>query len=156
MASDRDRSFNKLGAALADLDEASRDRLKDARVLAAAGHPASALVAAYYSVEIRLKALICTRLDLLNLPTAFQTHDLEGLLTLSGLSRRMESSAPPGVRFHWEELVRLFPKLDVIRYLPEGSAVLLAIGQSSRDASDLIASLDHPTDGVLTWLSASP
>jgi len=41
-----------------------------------------------YALEICLKARICKKLDQPKLPTAFEIHDIDGLLLLAGLARR--------------------------------------------------------------------
>jgi hypothetical protein len=154
MAGDRDRSFKKLEATAVDLRAASKDRLEDARILAAAGHPASAIAAGLYALEIFLKVLICQRLDLPALPKAFEIHDLEALLILSGLSQRLAGASH--IRFNWDQILIPAQKLEELRYLPEGSQQLPIGARNPQDAVTFLARLDDPNDGVLTWLSSQP
>src|SRR5947209_8462382 len=86
-----ERSFTKLGTRFTDLEQASQDRLGDADVLFQAGRFASAIAMGIYSLEIALKAKICKNLDIDALPTAFEIHDLDGLLVVSGLKKRVET-----------------------------------------------------------------
>ncbi|HMB03661.1 MAG TPA: hypothetical protein VKP69_07955, partial [Isosphaeraceae bacterium] len=78
-------SFTKPGARRVELQQASVDRQLDARALLAATRYASAIAMGLYALEIRLKVKICFRLDLDALPTAFEVHDFQGLLILTGL-----------------------------------------------------------------------
>jgi hypothetical protein len=82
--------FTRAGAPRSELEAAWQDRLAEAQSLHAAGHHAGAIAAALYALEIRLKVLICKRLDLDALPTGFEIHDLDSLLLLTGLSQRIE------------------------------------------------------------------
>ena len=81
--------FAKLGSSVADLDTAWRDRLADAEALLAAGRNGWAIATGLYALEIRLKVLVCRRLDIDKLPKAFEVHDLSSLLLLAGLSQRI-------------------------------------------------------------------
>jgi hypothetical protein len=139
-----------------DLDVASRDRLTDAKVLAAAGRPASAIAAGLYSLEIRLKVLICLRLDLPALRTAFQIHDLEGLLVLSGLEQRITDPSVGLVKFNWDAILRLAASLNELRYFPEGSLRLPIGARIPSDANTFLTRLEDPQGGVLTWLLSQP
>lgn len=144
------------GALAPDLEAASGDRLKDAKTLAAAGRAASAIVFGLYSLEMHLKALICKRLDLPGLPRAFEIHDLEALLVLSGLSRRMDDPANGPTKMNWDNILFFAASLNDLRYLPEGSNGLPVGSQTQRDADDFLRLLEDPTHGVLTWLSNQP
>lgn len=131
-----------------DLDIASHDRLADARALIAAGRSASAIAAGIYALEIRLKVLICRRLDLANLPRAFEFHDLDALLILTGLKQRLDRKAPKGVKLNWSNLTQFARggKLSELRYSPESNWPL-------PQANTLLNWLDDPRSGVLSWLS---
>ncbi|HEX8199069.1 MAG TPA: hypothetical protein VF590_01175 [Isosphaeraceae bacterium] len=142
--------------AIADLDAASRDRLADAKVLAAAGRPASAIAAGLYALEIRLKVLVCKRLDLPALRTAFQIHDLEGLLVLSGLERRIEDPSVSHVKVNWDAILTLAASLNELRYSPAGSPRLPIGARRPRDAVTFLAWLEDPQDGALSWISSQP
>jgi hypothetical protein len=78
-----ERLFAKLGAPVSELRAAAQDRLRDADVLFLAGRFASAIAMGVYSLEIHLKVRICERLNLEQLPSLVQIHDLVSLLVLS-------------------------------------------------------------------------
>jgi hypothetical protein len=84
-------SLTKPGARRAELEQASVDRPLDDQAFFAASRCASAMATWLYSLEIRLKVKICFRMDLDALPTAFETHDFQGLLILTGPSKRLEA-----------------------------------------------------------------
>jgi hypothetical protein len=84
--------FSTLGTQVNDLEAAATDRLLDAEALFAAGRFASAVAMGVYALEIQLKVLICRRLNLTALPRAFEIHDIESLLVLSG---HQSSKDPP-------------------------------------------------------------
>ncbi len=75
----------KPGAQRTDLLAAYPDRLAEAGDLFDGARYGSAIALALYALEIYLKVRICMRLDLDALPKAFQIHDLDGLIMLSGL-----------------------------------------------------------------------
>jgi hypothetical protein len=138
--------FTREGSARADLESAWQDRLAEAQSLHAAGHHGWAIATALYALEIRLKALICKRLDLEKLPKAFETHDLASLLLLTGLSRRIEKRGARGVKQNWEKILLVANELNEIRYQP-------ASRWAARQAADLLSQLTDSADGVLPWLS---
>jgi hypothetical protein len=98
--------FTKLGATRADLDAAAIDRFKDADALRKSGRHAWAIATALYALEIRLKTLVCKRLDIQQLPQAFEIHDLGGLALLAGLSRRLASKKLSKVKANWDTSFR--------------------------------------------------
>jgi hypothetical protein len=137
-------------ATLADLEIAWREREEEAQALSAQGFDSVALSLRLYSLEIRLKVVICKRLDLLFLPKACKTHDLSELIIFTGIWRELEEPANAAIRQHWDRLVDFSKKrLNDVRYLPRTKldATLLA---------SLTAALDDPGDGVLAWLSRHP
>jgi hypothetical protein len=142
-----ERKYAKLGAKLTDLNEALEDRFKDAEVLIAGGCYASAIAMGLYALEIALKIAICRRLDLEALPVEFQIHDFEGLLILSGLSRRLEAPERAAVRKHWFFLIGKYKssQAGTLRY-SRGTF-------TSRQARDVIRRLRDPNEGLVTWLS---
>jgi len=140
--------FSTSGALLVDLQAAAVDRLQDADVLFAQGRFASSIAMGVYSLEIYLKVLICKRLNLKALPTAFEIHDLDGLLVLCGL-RAANDSASAAVRRNWTGISDSASKINDFRYLPASKwnqTLALAFLQQLRD----------PPDGVLPWLLAQP
>lgn len=69
--------LTRLGALTVDLDQAAQERLDDAEVLMRGGRYAAAITYAFYALEIRLKVLICHRLDIPNLPGASRLTTLK-------------------------------------------------------------------------------
>ncbi len=141
-----ERSFTSLGISRQDLELAWKDRLRDAEILLEADRPAASMAAALYALEIRLKALICMKLDLASLPRAFEFHYLDGLLVASGLSRRLETKGAIKVKKNWDRVTELAQGLNEFRYMPDGK-------WRRADAAELLDQLTHPKIGVLTWLS---
>ncbi len=141
-----EQKFTKLGEKLLDLDMAWQDRLADAASLLTTGRPAWAMATALYALEIRLKVLICKRLDLEALPKAFETHDLPGLLLLAGLSRRLQRRSARKVKKNWDRIMLRAEEVNDLRYKP-------ARNWSQPDAVMLFSQLQDIPDGVLPWLS---
>jgi HEPN domain-containing protein len=141
-----DQKFTKPGAPLAELDAAWQAHLADAEALFAAKRYAWAIVSALYALEIRLKVLICKRLDLKELPRAFEIHDLDALLLLAGLSRRIESKRLRKVKRNGDDILSQAEELNEIRYKPEKN-------WTRAQAARLLQQLKDPSEGVLTWLS---
>jgi hypothetical protein len=141
-----DRSFTKLGETRADLEAAWKDRLADAEILYKGGRNAWAIATALYALEIRLKVLICKHLDLQQLPQAFEIHDLDGLLLLAGLSRRLAGKKAAKVKANWDNIKAVAPKLNDIRYTPDAN-------WPKAQATAFLRWLRDPPDGVLVWLS---
>jgi hypothetical protein len=110
------KSFATLGAPLADLEAAAIERLQDAEMLFTGGSFASAIAMGVYSLEIHLKVRICKKLNLIKLPKAFEIHELESLLVLSG-RQGARDSAPPAVQRNWEEIVVQSLQINELRYL---------------------------------------
>jgi hypothetical protein len=142
-------SLKKGKALLSDLDQASLDRMEDARVLLAGGRSSAAIASAVYALEMRLKVLICKRLDLLELPQAFQFHDLEALLVLSGLKRRLEAPGAASVQKNWSDMLIRANRLNELRYFPDRNWPIA-------QAQDFLNWLEDPQDGVIPWLLNQP
>jgi len=140
------KSFAKLGTAARDLEESAIERFKDAEALFDAGQFAGSVMMALYALEIRLKVVICRHLNLEKLPTPFQTHDLEGLLILSGQFNRLHTAKrPKNLATNWEELIQIYRRADQIRYANDP--------YWSREKAERVLKLFRdPTSGVLTWL----
>jgi hypothetical protein len=141
-----EQKFTKLGATILDLEMAWQDRWTDAEALLTAGRFAGAIMDALYALEIRLKVLICKRLDLEALPKAFEIHDLDSLLLLAGLSRRLQRRSAVNVRNNWDHIMVRAQEINDIRYRP-------ASNWSQRAAVLLFSQLRDLPDGVLPWLS---
>jgi hypothetical protein len=143
--------FKKLRAKRTDLEKAVQDRLKDADVLFAAGCFASSIAMGIYALEIQLKIVICRRLDLDALPQAFETHDLDELLLLAGLQRRMNDASAAKVKFNWSAITinKTQDYLNDLRYLPAAHC-------SQAMAAEFLERLRDPADGVLPWITTQP
>ena len=136
--------FTHLGAAVADLEAAWRDRLKDAEILLKAKRSGAAIADGIYALEIRLKVLVCKRLDLSALPRVFEIHDLDALLLLAGLKNRMEAADVE--QDHWNAIKDLARQLQQLRYTENKKWALTL-------ARTFWHQLTDPTEGVMTWLS---
>jgi len=140
--------FSTLGAPLADLQAAATERLQDAELLLASGRFSSAIAMGIYSLEIHLKVLICRRLNLNALPRAFEIHELEGLLVLTGLQAVL-NSAPLAVQSNWLDVADLALSINELRYSSPTN-------WNQSDAQTFFQKLRDPPDGVLPWLLAQP
>jgi hypothetical protein len=135
---------------LADLELAWKDRDAEAALLSANGFASLALALRLYSLEIRLKRVICRHLKLDYLPKSCKTHDLSELVIYTGLWEQLEDPANVDLFANWDRLANFSKKrLNDLRYQPERN---LAAGE----VQDLNSSLDDPTHGVLAWLSRHP
>jgi hypothetical protein len=146
--------YTQLGAALLDLRAAHPDRLAEANELlnSGTGRFGTAIALALYALEIYLKVRICERLDLDALPKAFQIHDLDGLLVLSGLKRRMDSLGNHQVKANWDFLsspTMRMQHVNDLRYKPNHY-------WSPLQATDILTRVQDPNHGVLSWLSTQP
>lgn len=95
------------------LVEIADARLREAEVLLKAGHFASAIYLAGYSVECYLKMAICVTLGWDELLGTFKTHDLEGLLAHSGFDSELRKD--PQVKANFMKIVGVWVP-DSIRY----------------------------------------
>jgi hypothetical protein len=113
----------------------------------AAGRSAAAIAAGLYALEIYLKVRICKKLNLESLPKEFEIHDLEGLMVLCGLFRRLNGKPLQGtkLRQNWDKVLRMSGILNDLRYLPAGN-------WASVQAQEFLDQLREPRHGVLTWL----
>jgi len=82
-----------------DIEKIAKARLKDAKVLADARRYEGAMYLCGYAVELGLKARICRTLEWTGFPStknefkgysSFKTHDLDVLLHLSGIEKRIK------------------------------------------------------------------
>jgi hypothetical protein len=141
-----DRLFTSLGASARELESAWPDRLQDAIVLRDGGRSSAAVAMAIYALEIRLKLRICRHLDIEKLPRPCETHDLRGLLVLTGLSRAIRKRPFKRVLTNWNEIVKVGESVPASRYKPEPGIPELA--------EQVIAKLNNPNDGILPWISS--
>jgi hypothetical protein len=142
----RDR-YARFGGSAADLTAAAVERLLDATVLLANNRSATAIVMGLYALEISLKAKICSRLDLTHLPKPFEIHELDELLILTGLSRRLDEPRAIRVKSNWDAIVTgQAQHVNDLRYLPSTHI-------SSAQAQLFLQQLQDPPDGVLVWVA---
>ena len=107
-----------------ELQKIGRARLRDAQALYRSGRYDGAIYLCGYAVEIGLKARICKTLRWTGYPStkkefenygSFRTHDLDTLLSLSGLESKIK-----GMLFaEWSAVAKWNPEA---RYKPIGSA----------------------------------
>src|SRR5262245_46779462 len=81
----------RLGTSVEDLEVACHERLLDARAMFSQDRYAMAVAMAIYTLELQLKVCICRRLELNGLPKGLEFHDIEPLLTMSGLESRLRN-----------------------------------------------------------------
>jgi hypothetical protein len=143
--------FKTLRARLADLQVAAVDRLADADTLYQGGGFASAIAMGIYALGIHLKVSICRRMDLEALPQAFEIHDLEALLILSGLKKRMDDPTASRVKYNWSQITARKPQdyLNALRYLPSSTI-------TQAQALDFLGWLRDANDGVIPWITSQP
>jgi hypothetical protein len=139
--------FSTLGANVAELQIAAGDRLLDAELLFAGGRFASAIAMSVYSLEIHLKVRICLRLNVIALPKAFEIHELEGLLVLTGLQAALKA-APPAIQRSWQDMVDVSLTINELRYSSST--------WNQADAQAFLQKLRDTPDGVLPWLLSQP
>ncbi len=100
-----------------------------------------------YALEIRIKTLVCERLNLEELPRACKTHDLRELIIFTGLWGELNDPVNMAVASNWYTLLDFNRRhLNVLRYRPSTSLPLT-------EADELDAALDDPKAGVYAWLS---
>lgn len=137
-------AFTTLGSSRTDLEAACVDRLSDAQVLLQRGRYASAIAMGLYSVVTCLKARICRKLDLAALPKAFQIHDLDSLLLLTGLRRSMDNLGSHPVKMSWDSITTPGTNQHVnkLRYSSSNN-------WTQAQATDYMRWVSHPHDGVV-------
>jgi len=125
----------------ATLQQAYQERKAEYDVLRAAGRWSGAILHAGILLELALKIVICKQLDVSNLPTLFQVHDLELLAYCSGLYRRLTSD-----QLLNENFLLIHKRWSIaLRY--EGAT------QTQGDVDDFERALFDPAHGVITFLS---
>jgi hypothetical protein len=138
-----DRSYSKLGAHLPDLLDALREREQDAEALLDAGRYAASIVQGIYALEICLKVAICRRLDIEQLPRAFEIHDLGELLVLSGLSKKLIEVESRDAA--WQVVINQAKFVNHLRYT-SGSEC------SRNQADDLFSTMFDASGGLIVWI----
>jgi hypothetical protein len=133
-----------------DLELAWQERQEEARELMTLGFDTTALSLRLYSLEIRIKVLICKQLKLSHLPKVCKTHDLSELIIFTGMWESLEDPSNAVVRQNWDLLVQFSKvRLNDQRYLPRATL-------DAKDLMKLSDALDNPQDGVIAWLSKHP
>lgn len=128
-------------------------RLEEAKVLLNAGHPDGCFYLAGYVIECAIKARICKVLEWDNYPpkqndyNTFKTHDLDRLINLAGLSKKLDIKKLANQEFdkNWS-LIKSWD--ETIRYKPIGNKQL-------SEATATIKAIEDVNDGVLTWIKST-
>jgi len=126
---------------VATLHEAYKERKAEYDALRAAGRWSGAILYAGTLLELALKLVISKHLEVTNLPTIFQVHDLELLLCCSGLRTRLTTD-----NFLNENFLLIHKRWSMaLRY--EGAT------KTQQDVDDFEQALFAPSHGVITFLS---
>jgi hypothetical protein len=130
-----------------DLQEISRLRVREARVLLQNGYYSGAYYLVGYAVECALKACIAKQVRRHDFPDRklvndSYTHDLERLLGVSGLRDELnsESSGNPTLQRYW----------TIVKDWSEQSRYNSDIPENV--ARDLFSAVTARRNGVLSWL----
>ena len=129
------------------LQELALLRLHEAEALFHVGFYDGARYLVGYSIELALKARICRLLDVEEYPASgdlgrvYATHDLDRLLTLAGLRRKLDLSSP-AVFANWSVATPWKPEQ---RYDRAGTV-------SKSNAEDILNAIRDKKSGVLTWI----
>jgi len=123
------------------LRNAYQERKAEYDALRAAGKWSGAVLYAGTLLELALKLVISKHMEVTNLPTIFQVHDLELLLCCSGLYARLTTN-----KLVHENFLLIHKRWSMaLRY--EGAT------QTQQDADDFDRALFAPIHGVITFLS---
>jgi len=123
------------------LREAYHERKAEYDTLRTAERWSGAILYAGTLLELALKLVMCKHLEVSNLPTIFQVHDLELLLCCSGRYARLTADEPV-----YENFLLIHKRWSMtLRY--EGAT------QTQRDADAFDQALFAPTQGVIAFLS---
>ena len=115
-----------------NLHELSEERLADAQALYDAKRYEGAFYICGYAVEVALKKKICTMLDWDEYPTngklygSFKTHDLDVLLHLSGVEKRVSLSTEWSIVMRWDVEIRYSPE----KQTPENVKLMIEAARS--------------------------
>jgi len=124
----------------ATLQAAYKERKAEYDALRAADRWPGAILYAGTLLELALKLVMCKHLEVSNLPTIFQVHDLELLLCCSGLYTRLTTD-----KLVYESFLLIHKRWSMtLRY--EGAT------QTQQDADDFDQALFDPSRGVITFL----
>jgi len=139
---------------IVDIQNLAEKRLKEAKVLLANDFYEGAFYLAGYSIELMLKARICKHLEIEHfyqkqpepLKKAYFVHNLEQLLTLSGLRKKYEDEINPAIGNNKV----LNKNWNKIGSWSESSRYDCSVQQ--KDVVSLINAIDNPKNGFLIWL----
>jgi hypothetical protein len=129
-------------------------RLEEAQTLLDNRLFEGAFYLAGYAVELRLKARICKNLDIEDFymkpvkvgKQAFFTHELDQLLTLSGLRRRWENETD----IQAGNNIDLFNNCQVICQWSEETRYVITVKEE--EARAFWKAINDPQNGFLPWL----
>lgn len=130
-----------------DFKELAKLKLSEAEALYEAGFYHGAVYLSGYVIEFALKARICRLLGVdeypvtRNLKQAYASHDLEQLLLLAGLKRKLDPEKTPLFEY-WSTAV---PSKPEQRYEPSRNV-------SRQDAEETLTAIGDRKDGILRWL----
>ena len=130
-----------------DLQSISRLRVREAKMLLERGFYSGAYYLLGYAVECALKACIAKQIKRYDFPDKklindSYTHDLEKLLSLSGLKDRLQQDMTknPVLELNW----------TIIKDWSEQTRY--DIGISQKKAEDMYYAVNDKYNGVLIWL----
>ena len=130
-----------------DLKKLAFLKLQEAEALYDVGLYHGAAYLCGYVIELALKARICRLLDVPEYPATgklrpvYAVHDLNQLLLLAGLKRKLDLSSKPLFEY-WSTAVPWTPDR---RYEPIGSI-------SRKDAQEILTAIRDRKDGIFRWL----
>ncbi|MGQ0545740.1 MAG: DNA-binding protein [Betaproteobacteria bacterium] len=132
----------------ADLQQLANTRLAEARALLAAGHAPGAYYLAGYVIECALKACIAKGVQQYDFPDrdkVIQSYsdNLVRLLKIAGLEPTLDGAI--------KQRQALADNWAVVKDWSESKRYALTI--VTQDATDLVAAVGDPANGVLTWVT---
>lgn len=132
-----------------ELKNLSKTRLKEVKALYNKRLYDGASYLAGYVIELALKARICKVLNIDypdegEISKSFKTHKLDILIKLGGLYNKFDDELNTNTNFkiNWS-LIKTWS--EEFRYQPAGT-------NNQNDVEDLIAAIENPHDGILTWI----
>lgn len=131
-----------------ELQQLTIQRLEEAHALLAAQRFSGARYIAGYAVELALKACICKTLRLAAYPEnevrkAFLTHQISDLVLLAGLRDELDLARLARSDFadNWDVVAGWSPSDQYVN------------ARTQQEVADLIEAMQHPSEGVITWLA---
>jgi len=137
-----------------DIQNLAQKRLDEAKLLLSNDYAEGGFYLAGYSIELMLKARICKHLEIEDfylkqpepLKKAYFVHNLDQLLTLSGLRKRFEDATDPlkgndaALNKNWNKICSW----------NEGARYDCHV--QDKDAVAFINAIENPKNGFLLWL----